>query len=216
MQGGFLEQKPRSPGSLAIVIMLHAAAITALAVSKMDMPVKTFTPIRIKDVPETPPPPENPPERNKDEARPAERVDRVPQQVPDLPRNDVIIVPQRDLPIVEPGPAAGSGGRAVDPLPVPRADPVRIAARIDPASRLQPPYPPSEERMGSEGSVTVRVTIGADGRVKAVERISSTSDAFFRATERHALRHWKFRPETLDGRPVESSRLMTVKFQLAA
>jgi protein TonB len=60
------------------------------------------------------------------------------------------------------------------------------------------------------------VLIGADGRVKAVEKLRATSDAFFRATEQQALRHWRFKPATVDGRPVEARKVMTVHFQLMA
>jgi protein TonB len=52
--------------------------------------------------------------------------------------------------------------------------------------------------------------------VKAVEKIAATSEAFWRATERHALRHWRFRPATLDGRPVESRQKVTVHFRMDA
>jgi protein TonB len=62
--------------------------------------------------------------------------------------------------------------------------------------------------------VRVRVTIGVDGRVRAVEQVSATSAAFYRATERQALRHWRFRPATLDGRPVESRLVLEVIFRL--
>jgi protein TonB len=62
--------------------------------------------------------------------------------------------------------------------------------------------------------VRVRVTIGADGRVKAAEKVSATSDAFWRNTERQALTRWRFRPATVDGRPIESSKVLNVKFQL--
>ena len=62
----------------------------------------------------------------------------------------------------------------------------------------------------------IRVTIGADGRVKSAERVSATSDAFWRATERHALARWRFRPATLDGRPIESRKVITVDFRIDA
>ena len=60
----------------------------------------------------------------------------------------------------------------------------------------------------------LRVTIGADGRVKAVQRLDATSDAFWRSTERHALSRWRFRPATVDGRPVESTKVLTITFQI--
>jgi protein TonB len=85
---------------------------------------------------------------------------------------------------------------------------------MDSRSQLQPPYPASEERMEREGKVSIRVTIGPDGRVKAAEKVSATSDAFFHETERHALRAWRFKPATVDGKPVESRQVLTVLFRL--
>jgi protein TonB len=95
-------------------------------------------------------------------------------------------------------------------------DPVRIAAQVDPNYRdaLQPPYPRAMEQAGRNGSVRVRITIGTDGRVTAIEQLSATDDAFWRVTERQARTRWRFRPATLDGRPVVSTMLMTVTFRI--
>jgi len=93
---------------------------------------------------------------------------------------------------------------------------VRREAEVDPrfARDLQPPYPPSEERGENEGNVRIQVTIAPSGRVIAVRRLAATSEAFWRATERQALDRWRFRPATLDGRPVEGVKVMTVHFRL--
>jgi protein TonB len=82
------------------------------------------------------------------------------------------------------------------------------------ARDFQPAYPPSMQRMEMEGTVTVRVKIGADGRVLSVEKLSAASDDFWEATREQALRKWRFRPATRDGAPVESERVMTVHFQI--
>jgi protein TonB len=50
--------------------------------------------------------------------------------------------------------------------------------------------------------------------VRAVARVSATSEAFWAAAERQALSRWRFRPATLDGRPVESTKVMTVHFRI--
>jgi protein TonB len=68
--------------------------------------------------------------------------------------------------------------------------------------------------MGTEGIVTLRVLIGPDGRVKSAEKVRATNDIFYQATLRHALRNWRFRPATLDGRPIESSKVMSLHFEL--
>ncbi len=60
----------------------------------------------------------------------------------------------------------------------------------------------------------MRVLVGADGRVRQVERVSATSDAFFMATESQALRRWRFKPGTRDGVAQEAWRVMTVTFRL--
>jgi protein TonB len=220
-QGGFLEQKPRSPGSLAIVIALHAAAITALALSKMEMPEgPIFTRIKTKHIPLPPDPPPVPPQKPADPkvVPPNNVVTAVPPTVP-TPRSDPPVF--RDPGLVEAPVFTGvPSGPTIVPVPVPLPPPpapkveVRKEAQIDPRAELQPPYPSSEERAGKEGSVTLRVLIGSDGRVKAAERLRAASDAFWRATERHALRNWRFRPATLGGKPVESSKVMTVHFEL--
>lgn len=115
------------------------------------------------------------------------------------------------VPVLPPEPPV----RPVDP-PRPAPAPVRVAAEFDPryAGDLQPPYPAVEQRQEREGSVRVQVTIGANGGVLAVQRVSATSEAFWRATERQALSRWRFRPATVDGRPVESRKTLTVHFRL--
>jgi periplasmic protein TonB len=108
---------------------------------------------------------------------------------------------------------SGTGDTVLPPPPPP---PFRRAAEFDPryARSLQPPYPAIERRAEREGTVRVRVTIGPDGRVTAVQRLEATTDAFWRVTELQALRHWRFRPATLDGRPVEDSKVLTLNFRL--
>jgi periplasmic protein TonB len=103
----------------------------------------------------------------------------------------------------------------VDPGPVAHV-PVLQAPRLDPryASALQPDYPGSMIRAEQEGSVSVRVLIGTDGKVKQVEITSAASEDFAEATRRQALKKWRFIPGTRDGEPTESWRTMTVRFEM--
>ena len=217
----FLNQKPRSPGSLAVVIALHGAAITALMLSKMEFvrppPVITET----YNVPDIPPPPKVEPDEPKPQqkAQSKSQIDIVPPIVQRPAFNDVVIPqPRNSEPVVfdtsPPGPVTLPP--VADPPPVPKADPVRTEAQLDPRSKLQPPYPASEERAEVTGSVTVMIVIGNDGRVKDVEKVSAGTDAFYRATEQQALRYWRFKPAMVDGKPVESRKRMTVHFRLDA
>jgi protein TonB len=108
------------------------------------------------------------------------------------------------------GPA--SGGTVVDP---PRP-PVMVGPSVDPRyeALLQPPYPPAAIRRGTEGNVTARVLIGADGRVKAIDIVKSPSDDLSEATRKQALARWRFKPATRDGVPVEGWKTMTLRFQI--
>lgn len=204
------------PATLGMVIALHGGAIAALMMAKMEMPPPIFyPPTTAVFVPEPVEPPPVPPDPVEAEV-PAPRssaIERVPAKV--RVERDMALPRLPGLPeIPRPLPDPGIGAGAIVPKPIPMAEPVRVEATIDSRSVLLPPYPASEERAGVEGIVRVRITIGADGRVKAVERLAAVSDALFRSTERHALRAWRFKPATLDGRPVESTRVMTVKFVL--
>jgi len=187
--------------------------------------VDFVTPLKVRHIPiETPPPPE-PPEpqpQPRTEVRPQTQVTQVQPRIrverPVQPTFDHV----PDLPVtLDPGPVGNVIAEPVpqplpQPTPQPKADPVRRGAQMLASSALQPSYPASEERAQNEGSVTIRILIGTDGRVKAVTRIKAASDAFFRATESQALRHWRFKPATVDGKPVESTKVMTVHFRLNA
>ena len=212
-QAGFFAQKRNSSGSFALVILLHAALIAAVVLIKSpqfiraihDPTVVTFYPVD-PDPPEVRPPPQR-------HAQPSpESIDHSipPQPTPFTgPPVDTSHGP------IDPGTTTvGSGDAVVRDPPPPPPPVIRRGAEIDSSSALQPPYPPSEQRMGREGRVQIRVTIGANGRVTAVARLAATSDAFWQATERQALTRWRFRPATVDGRPVEDNKVLTITFRL--
>ena len=218
---GFLAQKPKSPTSLVIVVALHGAALTALMLAKTEFVRPPVVITDVFDVPVKDPPPPAPSEPVEAKPRVESRIDVVPPVI-DRPVFDQPVIDQPNIadPVIfDPGPiGTGTGNPPADPLPlpVPKPEPVRTEAQLDSRSRLQPPYPAAEERAEVTGSVTVVVVIGTDGRVKAVEKVSAANEAFLRATEQQALRHWRFKPAMVDGKPVESRKRMTVHFRLDA
>jgi periplasmic protein TonB len=112
-------------------------------------------------------------------------------------------------------PLPSGGGTIIEKPPV-RIEPVFKGAVIHPRYRdvLQPEYPPGLIRQEIEGSVILRVLVGTDGRVKAVEPLRFDDAGFLEVTRDQALRKWRFLPATRDGAPVESWREMTVRFQI--
>lgn len=205
-----------NPLSLTAAIGINAALVAALLLSAPD----TFSPIEetlegymVKD---RPPPPPVPEDIVKPEAKATREVRTVtPDRVVDVPdASDNGLIADRLPPVgpIDLGPVAGGDLTVtVDP---PKPAPVLVDAAPDPRADFQPDYPPSERRAGIEGAVTVRVLVGVDGRVKAVEGVRSVGDAFFAATRRQALSRWRFKPATRDGVPYESWRTMTVRFVL--
>lgn len=113
------------------------------------------------------------------------------------------------------GPTELTGG-GIAQLPPVGIDPVFKGAQINPhyVGALQPVYPPGMIREEREGVVTVRVLVGTDGRVKALEAVRADAPAFLEATRKQAISKWRFLPATRDGEPVESWREMTVRFEL--
>ncbi len=107
-------------------------------------------------------------------------------------------------------------GTATVPHVEPPALPPLIAAEVDPrfARDLQPPYPAPELRLQREGTATVRLHIGGDGRVIEVQQVRATSPAFFDATRRQAMSKWRFRPAMRGGVAQDSWKTMTVTFVL--
>ena len=228
---GFLEQRTARPVSFGAVVLLHGAAIGAVLLIKGPDWIKvTDPPLIAKEVQLRPPPPPEPPTLLPDKPIPQaptiSRLDVPPRVIPTPIPTFPVSGQQTDVPsgpVIgnNPEPATGTGtelaGETARSIPVREIrPPVRVDAQFDPrfAGALQPPYPASEERNEREGTVRVRVTIGTDGRVTSVEQVSATSPAFFQATQRHALSRWRFKPATVDGRPVQSSKVLSVTFRL--
>lgn len=206
--GGYLDRSvtTTNPGKLAIVVALHGAAITALMLAPAEyVPKPTWLPTSIIDIREQEPPP---PEVIPEPARPQPRDESV-TQIPPLVNTGTIN--PGTTPTQRP-PDTGT----IEPLLPPIPAPVVVEASFVRGVEMQPDYPMSLARQGIEGVVTVRVLIGSDGRVKAVEQVSATDPDFFRATERHARRSWRFKPATRDGVPIESWRQLTVRFKMNA
>jgi protein TonB len=214
---GFLEQKRRSPAGLVGVIAVHGAGLAAL------IAFGTTTFVRQKDHnpivinvprPHEPPPVPPPPPSPRDPTTP-QQVDQVTAPPTDLhlpaPFAAQPTPPTDYHPPLPPGPQLALN-TATPTLP----PPVRRAAQVDPNYRdaLQPPYPREMETAGRNGSVQVRITIGTDGRVSAIEQLTATDASFWRVTERQARSRWRFRPATVDGRPVVSTMVMTVTFRI--
>ena len=217
MQGGFYQQKSLNPKAITVVVLLHGAALGALVMSKPDIVDRIkYGGTKLIDI-KVPPPPEPEPKTRIEQKKTAAQtfIDLPRPLIPlPLPNPPVAKGPPDPIPLPPLPPGPEFALKTTPPPPIPMREPVRTEPRIDTGSALQPPYPASAQREGAEGSVQVRVEIGPDGRVKAVAKVKASRDDFFAATERQALRYWRFKPATVDGKPIQSSKVMTVHFRI--
>ncbi|WOE75408.1 energy transducer TonB [Alterisphingorhabdus coralli] len=223
-QPGFGASNGDRVKSAIMVAALQGSVIAALVL--VPIAVVSDDPIidggfTARNIPATPPPePVDPVEKPK-EASTAITTPIPPRPMPN--DNALVVPPITDLDITPPligdpgaeniiGPENGSGTDSGVRLP----PPVIIAPKRDPryARFFQPAYPTQKLRSGEEGRVRISVLVAADGRVKAVKQIAASDLAFWRATERQALRRWRFIPGTRDGEPDEQWIALTVNFTI--
>ena len=203
------------PVAAFFAIGLPAALVVAVALSPMivEKPPITETPPWTSHTLPKPTPPEQQPD-----PKPQKQPQQTEFTAPESPLPPVAQDPPEAPPLPPYVPPAGTGtgpSTTIDP-PLPPAKPPLVLAELDPrfAGTFQPEYPASEQRREIEGRARVRVLIGTDGRVKAVELLSTDSPGFFEETKRRALAKWRFKPATRGGVAEESWKVMTVHFQI--
>jgi protein TonB len=205
-----------SPVGIGATIAVHALVAGAFLLMPKEVIAPYVPQIFIgNQIPLDPPPPPEPQPQPPESKLPVRvKTDPAPGKT-----DSVVKVPDsgaKDL-LGSGDTGEGSGGNEIILPPInPPYEPVLVEPKIDPKAlaAFQPDYPGSMIRQGLEGSVTVCVTINVDGRVTDIARISATDEAFWIATQRHALRKWRFRPATRDGVAVASSKVLTVHFKL--
>lgn len=204
----------RHPVAALFAVGLPAALVVAVALSPMivERIPKTDPMVgTLIKLPKPPPPPPEPTPDAKPVPRTASATDTVKPVVATTPFTDNRVVQGPVIPDIIPV-DLGPPVKPVDPPPLPKL----VFADLDPrfAGSFQPDYPAREQRGGIEGAAKVRVLIGTDGRVKAVELVSTDSPGFFEETKRRALAKWRFKPATRGGVPEESWKVMTVRFEI--
>ncbi|MEH3158924.1 MAG: TonB family protein [Sphingomonas taxi] len=207
-----------NPGGLTAAVAINAALVAALMFAGPKiLPGHGERTLITENIPLDPPPPPIPEPRPADPA-PRHVAETVYVPTPTIPTTshvDVATTTTETPPIA--GPVIGTDPGPVviapplPPAPLPFAGP-SVDARY--ADDFQPNYPAIERRANRDGRVTVKVLVGTDGRVKQIERITATSDAFWQATQERALKAWRFKPATRGSVPVEAWRTMTLTFRM--
>ena len=78
-----------------------------------------------------------------------------------------------------------------------------------------PPYPALDIRLGNEGTVLLRLTVAADGRVVDAQLLrTSGSDSLDKAARAWVMAHWRYQPAIRGGAAAAAAVDVAVKFSL--
>jgi protein TonB len=213
------ESRRGNPVGMGAAIFVNGSIILAVALSPI---VAEYVPDRTiiigRNIEDRPPPqPDRPDE--KQQAKKAEPIftpDRAIDTKTPVDTGMTTTTAETDTNTLIDGTGGDDLTETVRELPT-RPLPVFKAAFRDPrfARDFQPEYPVGKLRLEIEGSVTVRVLVGTDGRVRQVQIIRATDPDFARATEKQALKAWRFKPAMRDGTVVEDWQTLTVRFDIS-
>lgn len=168
-----------------------ATAVIDFVRLKRDTQLET----RTRSKPEKPPPPKKPP---------PPQLNVQAQAKPDMaptPFN----VPKMNLPTsITGGPFLGTFA----------AGDIQGDGELIPLVRIAPQYPRQALRDGIAGEVTLEITVGPDGTVKSARVRSAKPRGYFESAAVSAAYKGRFRPKVVDGQPMETTGVYTVKFNL--
>jgi protein TonB len=181
MEGAFYQRKKASPTALTVVVLMHGAALTALALAKSEVITYRQPPLVVDTYTEDPPPPPDqikpPPDVNT--PRTAETVLDPPEPIKEILLGPPIAGPPAPPPPFPQGPVAE--GPPTPPASPPKpevrtVEPARAKANL--ASYVSDEdYPSNAVRNEEQGTTRFRLAVGPDGRVKecSVTRSSGSS-----------------------------------------
>jgi periplasmic protein TonB len=199
----------RAPPRLLVVGGLHLVVLWALINGLNSPPLA----VRSKDMEATvidpPPPPQQKPPAVEAQTS---KIKFIP------PEFKQVQLPPIDIDVPLPPPDRGVTFRTEPAHTAGSAEPTTVIARasVDPGHPLsQPPYPMEARHFGEEGRLLLAILVGTDGRVldaKATE--SSGSERLDQAAIKEARQHWRLRPATRNGVPIEQWLTVPVVFRL--
>jgi protein TonB len=222
MEGAFAQPKRTNPTALAIVVLMHGAALTALALAKGEVIVDAITTTEVFNVKEKDPPPPEPVKPIEKSVTPPPKtvITHVPPIV-DMPREPTFVQSEplpkvQEIVVAQPGPAV-----------VPRPDPPALhiePKRIEPARAKanlasyvsDEDYPSNAVRNEEQGTTRFRLAVGPDGKVKECTVTSSSGSSALDATTCKLMKQRaKFKPATgSDGKPTSDTVASAIRWVL--
>lgn len=165
-------------------------------------------------VPERPTPPERPQLQPPTPQAPPLPTPELKIDIPQL-QADLSLSVAPALPALEPAAATAT---------VPAAAPAAVAPahgaapdsaeELVPLREVRPDYPARAAAAGIEGSVTLRFTVNAEGRVEDIEVVASEPPGVFDRAARRAISRSRFVPRQENGAPVAREATKVFNFVL--
>jgi len=191
-------------GGLALAFLLfRGAAGSTQEVVGSELPAG-WQPGTGRGVGQAPPPPDGTPPVPTGTAPP------VPEAVPyagapELAPGEEGMAPEE---AATPGYGEPPNGPLEDSAAVPSFEPPRLVYLPT------PDYPAIGQRMGKEGTVNLRVLVGANGRVLEAEPVGERLGMGFEASARRAAFNARFEPARRNGEPVDGEARIAIHFRL--
>lgn len=186
-QGGFYDRKRMNPGAVAVVVLLHGAAITAVAMAREGVFQHAKPPpIVVRQIPlEKDPPPKPEPVR---ERRQTPEIETHTPPVVELPIPDPFTQPPAPHDPPQPESLPGPKVAELPPAPLPPAPtppPPRLEVKVQPARAKanlgsyvsDADYPTDAIRREEQGATRFRLAVGPDGRVTGCTVTGSSGSA---------------------------------------
>ncbi|HET7843337.1 MAG TPA: energy transducer TonB [Xanthomonadales bacterium] len=150
-----------------------------------------------------PPMPEPPPVHHRERVR-----EPVVEQTPEVPPVEDPVIAEPWTPPVPPGPVTEPAG-PVD------TGPVDVGSSLASINPTPPRYPIRALRQGIEGTVELRILVGANGLPIRVDiGKGSGNRELDNEARRHVLKKWRFQPQVRNGVPVQAWGTVSVVFSL--
>lgn len=130
-------------------------------------------------------------------------VFRMPPAQPQVFRNQAESVPEEQ----------GSGvtrASSVEPEKIVELSPTAAEGSL--LRRVEPEYPEEARQKRVQGAVVLEVHIGADGSVQDVQVVSG--EPLLARASTDAVKQWRFKSRTVNGRPAEMQTKVTLNFRL--
>ena len=155
-----------------------------------------------------------PPKQEQEIPKPKSKKVPIPDPTPDEP--EPIRLPDEIEPDIDIPETDVIFGIPEGPPPVEPTGPIRVGGDVKPPEKISAPPPQYTEiarKARIQGVVIVEAIIDKAGQVKNVKVLKGLPMGLDQAAV-DAIKRWKFKPATLNGKPVDVYYNLTVNFQL--